>query len=336
MSVVFSGTNQGFFTATGNAVTLQIPSDLDYMWVYNYTALTAPGANTGAKFYWQRGMAQGTGVIETKTAVTGALAIAAMAAPAGFYLVNSSDQVPGPSVAVTQIDGSTPPIVNTGSTANLVDGDIVRIINVAGALQIGGMDFTIDNIIANTSFELAYMATIVTSGATTGFYRRIPFDPYFYPRNRYITKISQAVQAIVTLSVDHTFTVGQVIRFVVPSVQGSTVYYGMTELNGVQATIVAVGAADADGITNTITVDVDTTAFTAFAFPLTASGASTFAQVVPVGENTAQALSSSVNILGDATINQAYIGMKLPGGANSPGGAVSNVMYWVAGKSFNV
>jgi hypothetical protein len=130
------------------------------------------------------------------------------------------------------------------------------------------------------------------------------------------------------------FTVGQSVRLIVPTVTAST--YGMTQLNGVQATIVAINQADADGETNTITIDQDTTGFTAFAFPLTTSPGFTPAQVVPIGENTAEALTLGANILGDSTVNTGYFGLQLVAGAASPAGSNADVIYWVAGKSFSV
>src|SRR5690606_1375812 len=103
-----------------------------------------------------------------------------------------------------------------------------------------------------------------------------------------------------------------------------------------KASIVAINEADADGITNTITIDIDTTGFTAFAFPLTAAPGSTPAQVVPMGENTAQALALGADILGDATRNDAVFGIQLVAGTGSPAGVANDVIYWVAGKSFKV
>ena len=286
MSVVFSGTNQGRFTGTGSAVTLILPSGVDYLWVKNQTVSYAAGGGTGAEFYWQLGMTQGRGTIYTKTAVTGALAVAQIAANAGFYLVNSSVNIPGPSLALTGITNGNPPVVNTANTASLNNGDVVRIFSTVGAKQLGGLDFTIDNISAGVSFELEYMARIASANPGAGTFSRIPYNPLFYPPVRYITKITQATQAIVTLSVTHEFTVGQSVRFIIPTVTAAA--FGMTELNGVQATIVAIDQADADGITNTITIDQDTTGFSAFAFPLTTDPGFTPAQVVPIGENTAK------------------------------------------------
>ena len=111
----------------------------------------------------------------------------------------------------------------------------------------------------------------------------------------------------------------------------------MTQLDGVEATILAIGTADVDGATNTITINVDTTAMGAFAWPLTTDGVFTPAQVIPVGENTAAALAAvpQANILGDAEQNTATMGMLLKSGANSPAGIAAQTIYWVAGKSFN-
>ena len=267
----------------------------------------------------------------------------------GFTLVNNTVNIPSQSVALTSITNATPPVVATGNTAGLSVGDTVRIFNTVGAQQLGGFDFTIGTIVANTSFTLAFMSAIVA--ATTGSFRRIPYDPYFYPPTRVISKIGRAdaltgaysasgTQAIVTLTVTHAFTVGQTIRFVVPTVTSTA--YGMTQLDGVQADIVAINQADVDSVTNTITVNVDVSGFNAFAWPLTADPFSTPAQVVPVGEQMAVAVNpnpvlypNGVNVIGDAEVNQGYIGISLVGGANHPGGAASDVMYWVAGKSFS-
>lgn len=334
MSVVFTGTNQGRFTSSGAAQIIQLRSDLDWMWVKNNTVSYAAGAGTGAEFYWQRGFTQGRGTIYTKTAVTNALQVGQIAANAGFYLVDSSVNLPGPSLALTGITNGNPPVVNTANTASLNNGDIVRIFSTVGALQLAGLDFTIGALNAGVSFTLAFMAQIANANPGAGTFRRIPYNPLYYPRNRYITKISQAAQAIVTLSVTHGYTVGQVVRFIVPTVTAAR--YGMTELNGLQGTIVAVGQADADGVTNTITVDIDTTGFTAFSFPVTADPGFTPAQTVPMGENTAEALLLNANILGDATVNTGFIGIQLQAGANSPAGVANDVIYWVAGKSFSV
>lgn len=318
MSVIFTGTNQGKFISTGASQTLNIRSGVDWIKVLNYTDNT--------QYFWQVGMAAGVGKITAANGTT-----ASLGAGLGFFPIDTSLNVPGASVALTSISAAATPVVATGNTSGLANGDIVRLYNVTNGVQLNSIDFTIGGLVANTSFTLAYMSQIVAANAGT--FRRIPYNPIFYPRNRYIVSISQAVEAVVVLTVTHGYKVGQVVSFVVPSVGGSAASYGMTEINGLQGTILAIDTA-----TNSITVDIDTTAFTAFAFPTTAQAAAGFtqAQVVPVGMNTAEGLDSGVDILSDATINTGLIGIQLVGGANSPAGAVNDVIYWTSGNSFSI
>jgi hypothetical protein len=333
MSVVFSGTNQGKFTSTGANKILNIRSDVDWINVYNYTAAAQAAADLGFQYYFQRGMAQGRGIIYAKLGAVAndPITVGEIGATLGFYLIDTSVNVPGASVALTSVSAGATPVVATGNTAGLTDGDIVRLYNVTGGLQLNGLDFTIDTINANVSFELAYMVQIVLTGAGT--FRKIPYNPIYYPRARYISSITQAAQAVVKLTVTHGYKVGQVVRFIVPSVAGSAVSYGMTEMNNLQGTILAI-----DLVNNTITVDIDSSGFTAFAFPTTALAASGFtpAQVVPIGQNTAESLDAGVDILTDATVNEALVGIQLIAGAFSPAGQANDVIYWVAGKSFSI
>jgi len=336
MSVVFSGTNQGRFTSNGSSIILVVETGVDWIWIKNITQSYAAGAGQGVEYYWQLGMGQGLGTIYTKTATTNALAVAQIAANAGFYLVDESINIPGPSLALTGITSGTPPVVNTANTSSLSDGDTVRIFSTVGAQQLAGLDFTIDNINPGVSFELVNMVPIASANPGAGTFRRIPYNPLYYPSIRYITLISpnNSTNALITLSVTHNFTIGQSIRLIIPTVTATA--FGMTELNGLEATIVDIGVADQNGSTNTITIDIDVTGFSAFAFPLTTDPRFTPAQVVPIGENTATALNLGANILGDATVNQGVFGIQLQAGAASPGGVASDVIYWVAGKSFSV
>ena len=340
MSVVFSGTNQGSFISDGTTKILQIRADVDYINVYNTTQMAATQTTAvGVQYYWQRGFPQGSMIAYFKSNAANAANLSQYLTTGGFSLVNNTLNIPGQSVAITAISAATPPVVATGNTGNLVEGSIVRIFSTINAQQLGGLDYTVGTVTANTSFTLKYINTVVAMNSvagTTGTYRQIPYDPYFYPPTRVIANIGPAAsttQSIITLTVDHAFTIGQVIRFIVPTVTSTK--YGMPSLNGVQATIVAINQADTNGFTNTITVDVDTSTFGTFLWPLSADPVHTPAQVVPVGENTAQAIASGVNVLGDSEVNLGFIGISLTGGASKPGGAANDVIYWVAGKSFS-
>lgn len=316
---------QGRFTSNGSAKTLQIRSDVDWMKVLNYTvASNSQTTAVGVQYYWQRGMATDTGIEYLKSNAANAANLTTALTSGGFTLVDSSASSVGTlNTTITAISNASTPVVSASSTAGLSNGSIVRMINVAGAQQLGGIDFTVGSVTTNTSFTLAYMSQI--AAGTTGSFRVISFDPIYYPRRRFISAITKASSAVVTLTVTHGYTVGQQVRFVVPDA------YGMTQIDGLTGTITAINTTN-----NTITVNIDSSAFTTFAFPTTTAVPFTPAQVVPVGEDTATALSNSVDILGDSTLNTGYIGMILAAGANSPAGQNNDVIYWVAGKSFNI
>jgi hypothetical protein len=337
MSVVFSGNWSGNFVSTGAPVFLPLPAGWDSIRVINESVDVAGGAGTSAEFYFRQGMTNGTGIAYVKEATIGALIPTPIAANLGFFVINNTVNTLGASVATTGISNTNPPnppLVSTGATAGLVAlSTIVRLYNPLGALQLGGMDFTVNTITLNTSFTLAYMPAILNAAPAAGAYRIVPYVPYFYPSTRYITKISQAAQAIVTLSVNHTYVVGQKVRLSIPTV--TALAFGMTALDGVEATIVAVNQADVDGITNTITIDQNTVGMTAFALPLTADPSFTPAMVIPVGDNMRQSLISGTNYLADAVVNQGQTGVLLWPGTTGPAGVNTNVISWMAFKSFN-
>lgn len=310
---------QGNFVSTGASMSIPLRCGVDWMYVYNYTqAATQQADGVGVQFYWQNGMAADTGIEYQKTDSTDALNMLTLSS-GGFTYYDSSINTPGGLVSVSAVSDATPPLVT--AAASVPTGTIVRMLNITGAQQLGGYDFTA-TYESGITFELTYMVPIVAG--TTGNYRVIPYDPYFYPRNRYITDIeSSGVNTVVTLSVTHGYTIGQAVRLIVPAA------FGMVQANGLLGNVIGVDLA-----TNSITLDINSAGFTAFAFPLTDATPFTKAQVVPVGE-TANADIVNPNLLDDATRNEASFGMTLSGGADSPAGSESDLIYWQAGKAFS-
>jgi hypothetical protein len=309
---------QGKFTADGNSKVIPLRSDVDWMRVLNYTqALATPGTGIGYEYYWQRGMATDAAFEWKKTDTTNATK-ATVITSGGFSLIDTTANVVGPLVStITAVSNAATPVVSTNTTT-ISNGDVVRLIDITAAQQLGGYDFTVNNVNSGVSFDLPYMAQLTVAG-TTGYFRKINYQSIYYPRVRNISKIAvSGTSAVITMTVAHGFTVGQKVKINVPAA------FGMTEIDGLTGNITAIS-------TGTITVDIDVSTFTAFAFPLTAASPFTPAIVTPVGENF---LYPDLN--DDAVTNTAYIGMKLAAGINSPAGSTSDVIYWTAGKSFSV
>jgi hypothetical protein len=310
---------QGRFVADGTAEVIKLRSDVDWFRTYNYTVTAAGGAATGVETWWMKGMAADTGFIRNKLAADDSTTAEIMATGGYSYINTATDDELSAVIASTGITAAAPPLLTMAATAGVLEGNVLRIGNHPGALQFGGVDFEIGTVVANTSAELVYAPTPVAT-VLAGQFRLVNIPRAFYPRNRFISAVTAANPGVITTTVSHGYTVGQKLSFRVPA------EFGMVQLDGLVATVTAVTAS-------TITTDIDTSGFTAFAWPLTAGVPFTHAQVIPVGEDSGSAYA---NLLDDATLDNGYIAMHLAAGTTSPAGAANDVIYWQAGKSFSV
>lgn len=298
----------GNFTSTGAAVTLNLPSDVQKFDLYNLSSLGIGGATTPVmRGEWSLGMPQAAAIRGTKTNGSDVIIWDTIAAAGITRIADSGDLTPGPALAQTATSNAAAIVVSTALTTSLTVGDTVRLINNATAQQITNIPFTVTAINAGVSFTLGFGGVAPGAVGTGGFFRRIPFDEPFAPRRRWITNISAAASAVITMSVTHGFSVGEKINIVVPA------GWGMVEANNQQATITAINTT-----TNTITVDLDTSGFTAFAYPSSAvaAGGVSYPQVVPFGE---AATSPFENLLDDATVNTTFRGLIIGTGLQTSG-----------------
>lgn len=300
----------GSFTSDGLARSIEIQSGVSLFEIEN-TSTWGGTPTAPIKSWWQVGMANDSALQISKNGSTALLGVSVSSN--GITPVDYADPSIGGAIAVTAITAATPAVASTGTTPNV--GDIVRVYGTTGMLQIAGYDFTVTAVSSGVSMTFGYLAANgFAAPATAGFYRKLtPYDLQFYPRKRFVTAITKASSAVVTLSVTHGYVVGQKVRFHVDSA------FGMTEMDGLLGEITAINTS-----TNTITVDIDSTSFTTFAFPSSATTAAskpTPAHIVPVGEAN--------SILTGAVSNEGYRGVYL---GTSVVGASTNVMQWRAYK----
>jgi hypothetical protein len=307
MSTPLHAEIRGTFTtpATLVPVNISLPSGYDYIELINVTDFNTPAASI-VKAEGYASAVAGSAVTYTGDGATPNVLTARVAITGGFTFVSDSGNAAlGAAVAITAITAATPAVASSAST--VVAGDVVRVYGTTAMLQVSGMDFTVTAVNPGVTQNFGFIpAAGFAAAATAGFMMKVPFDPRFYPRRRFVTAISQAASAVIQLSVLHDFHVGEKVRIIVPS------EYGMTQMNNRLATITAIAHTLGTG-TNTITVDVDSTAFTAFAFPTSAVAASgvSFPQVVPVGEAATGAYAS---LLDDATLNSSFSGVQIDTG----------------------
>jgi hypothetical protein len=323
---IFEGT---FKTAATPVVTyLNLPGGFDHIEVFNYSQWNA--ASSSFKFEWFKGMPSGSALVTSQNAVPEVYT--STIPTGGFTLISPTGvPIPGGQLSGTAISAATPPVVSSAATSTLKAGDIVVMYNCTGATEFNGYYFTVGPVTANSAFTLSYAPTIVAG--TTCNYRIMSSDAQFYPRNRLIASISKATQAVVTFTVTHGLTVGQEIVFNVPAA------FGMTQMNGLRGTILAINTT-----TNAVTVNIDSSGFSTFAFPLTGAAPFTPAQAVPFGDglDITNPLQTSATLAGatqNTSFNGVALGLGVTGTSNvqsngmGPAGTANDVMYWRATKS---
>lgn len=339
----------GSFTSTGVGVKIPIPSSSDYFTTTNITQMALTGTVCvrgewfGSKF--GVGASAANDGLRWRKAGSSAILIdnfSTSTASGGFTYVTSVPVVePQAANAITAITAANPAVVSQTNTYS--NGDVLQFYNTTGMLNIAGMNLQISSV-SGSGYTLLGLPATVSNGfataGTAGFTRRISQFNAVEPEYLFVTNISQATQAVISTSVDPSshYVVGMKIHFSVPY------SFGMTQMNGLTGKILAVNAVSATsniGAYN-LTVDIDSSAFTAFAFPLSTLSptATLFATLSPAGASTQFNPVTGVQTGYDFTKQPFRTGqftpyMFLAGGAASPAGAAADVIDWVAYKFEN-
>lgn len=329
--MAFTIITQGSFTSAGIGVKIPLPSSADYFKVQNLTQLATtqnPGRGVMFEWYGNSLVAADNAIEWKKTNSTDALNMV-LATSGGFTYITSAPVVEAQAAnAITSISAASPAVVTQTNTYS--EGDVLRIYNTTGMKQIAGMDFQISNVTTSDYELIGLRAAGFAAAATAGNTRRISKYAAVEPEFLYVTEITKAAAAVVRCSVDPSnyYVVGMKVRFSVPP------SFGMPEINGLTGTITALSSAN-----YTMTVDIDSTAFTTFAFP-TSAGVPTnsaFATVAPAGAKTSFDPVTLVQTGYNFTKQPFHTGeftpyMFLAAGAQSPAGSESDVIVWQAFK----
>lgn len=313
---------QGRFTSDGAAENLDIRSDVDWMEVINETQFaTTQTPGRGVKFEWQRGLTDGHAFEYTKA--DGANTLQAEKVTSGGFTLLTPGAGLGPVVTGTTITKADPPVC-TANGHGYSNGDVVVLSNLTEMPQIATRFFTIGNVATNT-FELTHFDTNTANFTQESAFqvRKVPvsFGTVDWT-NSFATVLSITLGATTQIVTNTDFealryVVGDVLKFNIPS------QFGTTEISGLSGDITAYTAA-----TNTYTLDIDSSGFTAFAWPASTAVPMSFPEVVKVGnENTSPS---------NPTLNLGTLSIKLDAGVDGPAGSTSDVIYWKAGKSFSI
>lgn len=336
--MAFTIVTQGTFTQPATAVNqiVPLPSGADYFVSTNLTQM-ATTQTTGrcVRGEWYGGglMANNDGLRWTKTNSSSAMNISNFStatASSGFTYVTS---FPAPQAAITgtTITNANPAVASATNTYS--NGDSVVIYNAVGMQQISGMTFTLSSV-SGSAFTLTGLnASGFSAGATAFSVRRVnqftPVEPSFL----YVTAVTQAAQGVVTVSQANSVYLGQKLEFQIP---GS---FGMVQLNNYyqpqNLPPVVTSIIDAYNFT----INVNTTNYTAFAFPASTGSPTTqlFATCAPAGQsaqfNPITGVQTGYNFLNIPFHSGNFVPyMYLPSGVLSPAGSAGDVIVWQAYK----
>ena len=252
-------------------------------------AITEWGKQSSAgviEWWWERGMGNGyaNGIMQSSEGSTPQLpAMTSYRLPAtgttAVDAISVYDTTNPPTfaalaaTAITGIAGTF--IVSMTNTGTIAVGDYVRLYGVTGEQQISTYVFQVTAVTTNTSITLGYMASSGTTFAADATAAQVvKFIPNrMYPRRAFIANITQAAQAVVYFTAKNDFTVGEILSFRVSS------DFGMTQMNNKTARVLAVTNSST---VSSVTLDLDTTGYSAFSFPTSAVAAAGVSPAIAV------------------------------------------------------
>jgi len=339
-SMIASGT----FTATVStpqdiSLVSQNPPDYIVMRNLGSSASTGWGELSDAQeieWFWQRSMAQGTAKgIRQSSDGSNPVMIAGFLSADGISTYDTANPPTFAALTGTTVTGNAGTfVVSMAETGTIAVGDYVRLYNVVGEQQISGYTFQVTAVTNDVSITLGYMAsggqTFAAAGTACQVVKFIPNR--MYPRWRYIAGITQATQGVVYFTERNDYTPGEIVSFRVSS------DFGMDEINNKQARVLSVTNSST---VSSITLDLDTSGYTAFAFPTSA--------VAAAGVSPAVCVPSSSGVVpdsGSATVPQQPPGTNLRdafdnrntriihcGASMFANGTTGDVWTWMAFKS---
>lgn len=330
-----------FTTDSATPLFLPVPNYINRFKLTNLTrsgitALGITGVLTSDRIveaYYAPGYTTGTALIrQNGTAAAGLAPLNnGSIAQNGFTIINGASYQQGPTIAVASFVPSATAstqatVFTTGAAHGFLVGDNVRIVGMTTAPEIGGLVMTVTAVGSPTTFTtmLNTFASVTSVGSVYKVGNAyIQNSSLYFPQNRVVAGITQANPMVVTTLVPQYYAIGDVVRFQIPTV------FGMQQIvsgsNGLPLEFTVRAVNNAVG-TQTVTLEADSTAFTAFAWPAAASYPFSLPVMVPQGEGNTNGLSgiqpfplpyANQNVLSFARQNTALNGILIGAGTGA-------------------
>lgn len=352
MTIITSGS---FTNVASTPYYLPLQQHVSYFKLTNASKLASYTSARITNVEWWDYMANGIAYVDAPTTITGPLNVSAVIrtqlAQNGISLYDSSVYSQGATVAISSFTPGTTTVFTTGTNHGYQVGDNVRVVGLTTAPQMGGLVMTVTATNGTNQFTTLFDSSLaVTSVGSVYKVGNVAAQnaALYYPQVRAVASISKASPMVVKTLVQQNYQVGDKVRFQIPT------QYGMQQLNStssglpVEFTVVAVNNAVG---TQSVSLDVDSSAFTTFAWPASTNYPLSLPVMIPQGEWNLNNLSqwgvspsplpyANQNILGFARQNTASRGLLIGAGdgtaASSTGGIIgstTDTWYWEAHTS---
>lgn len=292
------------------------------------TALGIAGNLTSTRIveaFYNPAYTEGTALIRQQGTVSGILAPLnnGIAAINGFTIFNGAKYVQGPTIAVSSFTPGTTTVFVTGAAHGFKVGDNVRIVGMTTAPEMGGLVMTVTAVGSTTQFTTLFNSSLSLTSVGSVYKvgnAYVQNSSLYFPQNRVVAGITLANPMVVTTLVPQYYAIGDVVRFQIPTVFGMQQVVSGPDGLPVQFTVRAVNNAVG---TQTVTLEADSTAFTAFAWPAAASYPYGLPVMIPQGEGNTNNLNGIVpfplpyanqNVLSFARQNTAFNGILIGAG----------------------
>lgn len=298
----YSRMSKGSFVSTGGAQVIQLPYQPDYVEMTNVSAWITPAQNGVPFAKWDKNFLNSTPANVTLIEVFNATPVlttdSVISASGGITTFAAGQLLQyGPTLAISGITKASAGVVTTTTNHNLTSGDVVVFqglfqSSTTGMPQIAGIPFTV-TVLSATTFSIPWNTNqsnyTALSGSPSGATVKKVLYPYLYfPGQTFISAITLGTTTIVDTTSAHNFRVGQEVAFRIPN--SPNFNWGPVQLNSLPNTLTpgspVYGYVTAVTDYNTVVVNIDSSAFTAFnSNPTVASvpGLS-YPQIVAVGD----------------------------------------------------
>jgi len=306
----YSKMMKGNFTATGTSQYVALPFQPDFVELWNYSNIKTSGASLVTRAWWDNkfidtatnnnptmieGYNAGT-VLVNDTIQTGGIAPYSAGLAFQYGPVYQHNAGTGADFAISKAAAA---VVTTATAHGLTSGQVVTFSNLAqtsttGMQQIAGIPFVV-TVLSPTTFSIPWNTNqsnytafnTATSTGNIGSYKQVLYPALYAPGVTFVSAITLGATTTIALTMPGNFSVGQEVAFRIPSI------WGTSQLNSLPNNVIPgspiygfVTAVSASLTTPTITVNINSSAYTAFnsnqvyaSYP-----GEKWPQVVPVGD----------------------------------------------------